>query len=116
MVSTALTILAAVVFVLNAGSVWADSRAEAPGPTDLQSEAQCRSAELADEELDWEMPVTVATVKVYCQFRVFCPAEHRCCNAGPTFWCCPLPATCDPNVNADDWTGCRGAQGVNPLP
>lgn len=116
MVSIALTFLTVVMFLLHAGSVWADSPAEASGSTDLQSETQCRLDELANEGIDWEKPVTVATVKVYCQFRIFCPAEHRCCNAGPTFWCCPLPATCDPNMNADDWTGCHGAQGVNPLP
>lgn len=115
MTSTALALLTVVMFVLNAGPGWADSPAEAPNPTDLQSETQCRSAELADVEMDWENSVKVATVKVYCQFRIFCPAEHRCCNSGPTFWCCPLPATCDPNMNADDWTGCHGAQGVNPL-
>ena len=115
MVSVALTLFTVVVFALNVGPGWAASSADTPSQTDLHSEAQCKSAELAEEEMDWEKAVTVATVKVYCQFRIFCPAEHRCCNAGPTFWCCPLPATCDPNMNADDWTGCHGAQGVNPL-
>ena len=115
MVSTALTLLTVVMFVLNVGSVWADSPTEAPSQTDLQSETQCKPTELTDEGMNGEGPITLATVKVYCQFRIFCPAEHKCCNAGPTFWCCPLPATCDPNMDAADWTGCHGAQGVNPI-
>ena len=115
MVSVALTFLAVVMVVLNVGPGWADSSAEAPSRTDLHSEAQCKSTELTGEGMNEEEPMTLATVKVYCQFRIFCPAEHRCCNAGPTFWCCPLPATCDPDMDADDWTGCHGAQGVNPL-
>lgn len=115
MVSAVLTLFTVVVFVLNIGPAWADLSAEAPNPTGSQSEAQCKPAELTDEgRIEAEL-LTVATVKVYCQFRIFCPAEHRCCASGPTFWCCPLPATCDSNMDADDWTGCHGAQGVNPL-
>ena len=115
MVSIALTFLVVVTFALNVAPSWADSSAEALNQIDPQREAQCQPAELTDAGMNEEEPMTMATVKVYCQFRIFCPAEHRCCNAGPTFWCCPLPATCDPNMDADDWTGCHGAQGVNPL-
>ena len=114
MTSTAFTLLTVILFFLSTGTVWADSPSEASSLTELQNETQCRPA--ADEGKDWEQFDKVATVKVYCQFRIFCPAEHRCCNAGPTFWCCPLPAKCDANTDADDWTGCHGAQGVNPLP
>lgn len=115
MVLRVLTFLTVIMFVLNVGAVWADSSIEAANRIGSQGEAQCKSTELTDEEMNGEEPMTVATVRVYCQFRVFCPAEHRCCNVGRTFWCCPLPATCDPNMNEDDWTGCHGAQGVNPL-
>ena len=116
MVSAALSFLTAVMLVLSVGPVWADSPTEASGQMDLPGETQCKPTDLADEGPNGEGPITVATVKVYCQFRIFCPAEHRCCSSGGTFWCCPLPATCDSNMNADDWTGCHGAQGVNPLP
>ncbi len=115
MVSTVLTLLAALALVLNAGPVWAGLSAESPDQAGLQNEAQCKPAELTDGGRSEEESMIMATVKVYCQFRIFCPAEHKCCNNGPTFWCCPLPATCDPNMDADDWTGCHGAQGVNPL-
>lgn len=115
MVSAVLTFFTVVMFVLSVGPVWADSAAEAPNQTGSQSQAQCKPTELTDEGLNEEEPMTVATAKVYCQFRIFCPAEHRCCAVGSTFWCCPLPATCDSNMDADDWTGCHGAHGVNPL-
>ena len=116
MISIVFTLLTAILLALTAGAGWADSPAEAPSQTDLPGEAQCKSPELANDGMSGEKPVTVATVRVYCQFRIFCPAEHRCCRVGPTFWCCPLPATCDPDMDAEDWTGCHGAQGVNPLP
>ena len=114
MISTAFTFLTVIMLVLNAGPGWADSPVEVTGQADLPGETQCKPTELMDAGTD-EEPITVATAKVYCQFRIFCPAEHRCCTSGPTFWCCPLPATCDANMDADDWTGCHGAQGVNPL-
>ena len=116
MVSAALTLLTVAMLLLNVGPIWADSPSESPGRTDSPGETQCRSPELGGKGMNGEDPMLVATMKVYCQFRVFCPAEHRCCSVGATFWCCPLPATCDANMDADDWTGCHGAQGVNPLP
>lgn len=116
MVSAALTLLTVAMLLLNVGPIWADSPSESPGRADSPGETQCRSPELGEQGMNGEDPTIVATVKVYCQFRIFCPAEHRCCSVGATFWCCPLPATCDANMDADDWTGCHGAQGVNPLP
>lgn len=115
MISVALALLTVAMFGLHAGPGWADSPAEPSSQADLTGETQCKPFESADEGMNGEKSVTVATAKVYCGLRVFCPAEHRCCNVTDTVWCCPLPATCDPNMDADDWTGCHGAQGVNPL-
>jgi len=115
MVSVVLTLMTVAMVVLNVGAGRADSSDKVPIQMDLQWQTQCKLAELADEGMSGEKPITVATVKVYCGLRIFCPAEHRCCNVTDTVWCCPLPATCDPDMDADDWTGCHGAQGVNPL-
>ena len=115
MISAVLTFFTVLILVSNPGPGLADSPTETPDETPLSAEAQCKSAELTFDEMTRNEPIVEATVKVYCQFRVFCPAEHKCCNVGPTFWCCPLPAACDPNMDADDWTGCHGAHGVNPL-
>ena len=115
MISAFLAFFAAVILVSNPGTGWTDSRAADPEETALSTETQCKSPELTLDEMTRSRPTLEATNRVYCQFRIFCPAGHRCCNAGPTFWCCPEPATCDPNMDADDWTGCHGAHGVNPL-
>ena len=115
MISAVLTFFAVAILVSSPGPGWADSRAEVGEEPASSTETQCKSPELALDETIRDRPTMEATNRVYCQFRIFCPAGHRCCNAGPTFWCCPEPATCDPNMDADDWTGCHGAHGVNPL-
>ena len=115
MISMVLALLIVVMPVLNGGPSWAASPAEASSQADLPSKAQCKPIESAGEGINGEEPIIMATVKVYCGLRIFCPAEHRCCNVADTVWCCPLPATCDPDMDADDWTGCHGAHGVNPL-
>ena len=115
MISVILALLTVAMPVLNGGPSWADSPAEALRQTDLPNEAQCKPIELTGEEISGEEPIIMATAKVYCGQRIFCPAEHRCCNVTDIVWCCPLPATCDPDMDADDWTGCHGAHGVNPL-
>ena len=115
MISAVLTLFAVVILASSPGPGWANSPVETPEEAALSAESQCKSAELTFEEMTRDKPTVEATAKVYCQFRIFCPAEHKCCNVGPTFWCCPLPATCDPNMDADDWTGCHGGHGVNPL-
>ena len=115
MISTVLTLFSIVVLVFTPGPSWADSPVETPDQAILSTDAQCKSPELTFEKIIQNELTVEANAKVYCQFRIFCPAEHKCCNVGPTFWCCPLPSKCDPNMDADDWTGCHGAHGVNPL-
>ena len=115
MISAVVTVFAFVFLASNPGASWADSPGETAEELAFSSQTQCRTPDAAIDELNWDELTVEATNRVYCQFRIFCPAEHRCCNAGPTFWCCPLPSTCDPDMDADDWTGCHGAHGVNPL-
>jgi len=115
MISAVLTLFVLVISVSNPAAAWGDSAAGTPDETALSAETQCKSAELTFDEITRTQPTREATNRVYCQFRVFCPAEHRCCQTKGIFWCCPEPATCDSNMDADDWTGCHGAHGVNPL-
>ena len=115
MISAVLALVAVVMVLSNPGSGWADSAAETGNDMASSAETQCKSPEMTLDEITRDKLRAEATARVYCQFRIFCPAEHRCCNVGPTFWCCPLPSTCDPDMDADEWTGCHGAHGVNPL-
>ena len=115
MISAVFTLLALIITVTIPAAAWADSPVETPDETALSAETQCKSGELTLHEITRTEPTREAANKVYCQFRVFCPAEHRCCYSDGFFWCCPEPAKCDPNMDADDWTGCQGAEGVNPL-
>ena len=115
MISAVCTLFAVVILLANPGPGWANSAVETPDETPLPAESQCKSPDLAFDQITPNKLSLEATNRVYCQFRIFCPAEHRCCNVGPTFWCCPLPSTCDADMDADDWTGCHGAHGVNPL-
>lgn len=115
MFSAVLTLFLIVIFLSGSGPGWADSPVETQARAASSAENQCKSADLTLDEVTRDKLTIEATNRVYCQFRIFCPAEHRCCNNGPTFWCCPLPATCDADMDADDWTGCHGAHGVNPL-
>ena len=115
MISAILTLVAVFVLVSNPVPGGADTPAASADDAALSADNQCRSIELTMEQMTLDKPTVEATNRVYCQFRVFCPAGHRCCASGVTFWCCPRPATCDADMDADDWTGCHGAQGVNPL-
>ena len=115
MISAVATLFAIVLLALNPGASCADSSLETVDETASLGPTQCKTPDVTLEEVNWDELTVEATNRVYCQFRIFCPAEHRCCNAGPTFWCCPLPSTCDPNMDDDEWTGCLGAHGVNPL-
>lgn len=115
MISAVLTLFALVISVSNPAAAWGDAAVETAGEAAMSAENQCKSAELTLDEITRAQPTREATNSVYCQFRVYCPAAHRCCQTKGIFWCCPEPATCDSDMDADDWTGCHGAHGVNPL-
>ena len=103
----------------NVGLGWADSDIGPDSFSNTRKAARCESvkprkavAETSRRE-GIEDLIFVATARVRCVFDVFCPAGHRCCNVGATIWCCPGSVACDHDVD-DDWTGCHGADAVDP--